>query len=153
MVDRKKRAVDGRRKSDAAISDMAATLKKKSDFLTALAETGNVSRACEISGACRQSIYRLRDSDEEFAAGWDKAKTIGVELLEDEAVRRAYSGVDEPVFHQGLVCGTVKKYSDSLLIFLLKGAKPEKYRDNHKIAMDGSMSIVVATGVADGEGA
>lgn len=58
-----------------------------------------------------------------------EALDVGAGALEDEAVRRAYVGVEEPLFYQGKQCGTVRKYSDTLLIFLLKGAKPAKYRE------------------------
>jgi hypothetical protein len=33
------------------------------------------------------------------------------------------------VFYQGQQFATVRKYSDTLLIFLLKGRKPERYRE------------------------
>jgi len=33
------------------------------------------------------------------------------------------------VSYQGQECGTVRRYSDTLSIFLLKGAMPEKYED------------------------
>jgi hypothetical protein len=48
--------------------------------------------------------------------------------LEDEAVRRAYEGWLKPVFYQGRQCGAVRRYSDKLLMFLLKGWRPERYR-------------------------
>ena len=32
-------------------------------------------------------------------------------------------------FYKGSVCGVVRKYSDSLLMFLLKGARPDVYRE------------------------
>ena len=44
-------------------------------------------------------------------------------------MRRAHSGFDEPVFYKGIETGTVRKYSDTLTIFLLKGFKPDKYKD------------------------
>jgi hypothetical protein len=53
----------------------------------------------------------------------------GTAALEDEAVRRAYHGVEEPVFYKGVQCGTVTKYSDKLLIMLLKARNPAKYRE------------------------
>ena len=46
--------------------------------------------------------------------------------LEDEARRRAVDGVDEPVFQQGKQVGTIRKHSDTLLIFLLKGIRPQE---------------------------
>src|SRR3546814_13265486 len=34
-----------------------------------------------------------------------------------------------PHFHQGRVAGTVRKYSDSLLMFLLRAHRPDRYRE------------------------
>jgi hypothetical protein len=44
-------------------------------------------------------------------------------------VRRAYHGVEEPVFYKGVQCGSVTKYSDRLLMFLLQARNPAKYRE------------------------
>jgi hypothetical protein len=44
-------------------------------------------------------------------------------------LRRARDGIEEPRFYEGAVCGHVRKYSDALLIFLLKARRPEKYSD------------------------
>ena len=52
---------------------------------------------------------------------------LGLDALEDEAIRRAREGVVEPVFQAGLHCGNVRKYSDLLLIFLLKSRRPHRY--------------------------
>ncbi len=39
-------------------------------------------------------------------------------------------GVEEPVrWYKGEAGGMVRKYSDVLLIFLLKGLRPDKYKD------------------------
>jgi hypothetical protein len=50
-------------------------------------------------------------------------------MLEDEAKRRAHDGIDEPVFYQGEKCGVVRKYSDNLLIFMLKARRREKFSE------------------------
>ena len=63
---------------------------------------------------------------------------IGISALEDEAHRRAFEGVPEPVFHQGVECGSVRKYSDTLAIFLLKAHRPEKYRENSRMELTGA---------------
>ena len=55
------------------------------------------------------------------------------ELLEAEARRRAAMGVEEPVFYKGQVVGHIRKYSDNLLMFLLKAHWPEKFRENLSI--------------------
>lgn len=105
------------------------TASKRRAFLTTLAETGNVSeaaRACEVS---RSHAYALKMTDTDFAAKWVDALESATDVLEAEARHRAVDGVEQPHFHQGQITGSVRKYSDSLLIFLLKAHRPEKYRD------------------------
>jgi hypothetical protein len=41
----------------------------------------------------------------------------------------AKDGFDEPRFYEGQVCGHVRRYSDTLLILLLKARRPGKYGD------------------------
>ena len=121
--------------------DTIRTFENERAFLAALAATCSVSEACEQSGIGRSTVYEWRRDDVDFAARWDEAKRIGAEALEDEAMRRAARGVDEPVFHQGAQVGTIRKYSDTLAIFLLKGAMPEKYRDNAKLELAGRVEL------------
>lgn len=64
---------------------------------------------------------------------------IGGTALEDEARRRAFEGFDKPIVHQGVITDTVKEYSDTLAIFLLKAHFPEKYRERS------SVDLTVAT--------
>lgn len=66
---------------------------------------------------------------------------VGVSALEDEAHRRAFDGVDEPVFYKGEDCGAVKKYSDTLAIFLLKAHAPEKYRERQDLTVKGTLTL------------
>lgn len=110
------------------------TPEKELAFLIALAETCNVTSACKAADIARNSAYLWRGDEAGFAAKWEYALQIGVGSLEDEAVRRAKEGTDEPVFYKGVECGVIRKYSDTLLIFLLKGAKPEKYRERYDTA-------------------
>lgn len=113
------------------------TPEKESAFLAALTDTANVSRACKAVDIARQTAYDRRDAEPAFAERWQKALELGVEGLEDEATRRAFEGVDEPVFHSGEQCGTVRKYSDTLAIFLLKAHKPAKYRERFDVEHTG----------------
>lgn len=118
-----------------------ATPKKRRDrhkeFLAGLCLYGNVTRAAEEAGLDRVTLYRKRRENEDFAAEWDKALEIGVAALEDEAKRRAYEGWLEPVFYQGSNCGTVRKFSDTLLIVLLKAHMPDKYAERSKAEHSG----------------
>ena len=121
------------------------TPKTRADFLEALKETCNVSKACELSGLARRSAYDWREEDPEFARDWQKALDIAADGLEEEAVRRARDGTQKPVYQGGQLVGYVQEYSDTLLIFLLKGAKPKKYSEKlqHTGEDNGPIQFVV----------
>ena len=101
-------------------------------FFAALALTGNVSAACDAADITRATAYKRRKGSAGFRERWEEAREEAADLLEAEAVRRAVEGVERPVFYQGKQCGVIPEYSDTLLIFLLKAARPEKYRDNYR---------------------
>jgi hypothetical protein len=98
-------------------------------FLAAFSRLGHIGKSCEAAGIERTCVWDWR-RDDEFEAKYLEALDRSVGTLEDEALRRAVDGTEENVYHNGMACGTVRKYSDVLLIFLLKGARPERYRDN-----------------------
>jgi hypothetical protein len=114
------------------------TFKKRAKFLEALRSTCNVSKSRELSRIGKSALYDWRKDDADFRREWDEALDVGADVLEDEAKRRAVQGVREPVFQGGKLVGEIQKYSDTLLIFLLKGAKPEKYNDRAQLALTGS---------------
>ena len=117
------------------------TTEKLTAFCAALAETGIVGKACKAVEISRQTAYGWREEVPEFAAAWDAALRIGVSALEDEAHRRAFDGTEEPIYHHGNQCGSVRKYSDTLAIFLLKAHSPDKYRERSSVEMSGSLDI------------
>jgi hypothetical protein len=98
-------------------------------FLTAIAEGAHVRLAAARAKVHFTLPYKRRRFDAAFRAAWDEATELGTEALEHEAVRRAYHGVEEPVFYEGVQCGSVTKYSDKLLMVLLKARNPAKYRE------------------------
>ena len=106
-----------------------ATQAKKRAFLDAYAETGTIKRAAEIAGIERKSHYLWLEKDPEYVEEFKSAREQAGDSLEQEARRRAIEGVPEPVWYRGQIVGEIQKYSDTLLIFLLKGAKPEKYAE------------------------
>jgi hypothetical protein len=125
------------------MSGTSSTVKKKRAFLAALQDCGRITIACEKSHVPRRTVYNWRDDDKQFEKDWDKAIERAADVFEDEAIRRAYEGYDEPIVYQGNITGSVKKYSDTLLIFLLKGNKSDKYKDRASVdntSSDGSMT-------------
>jgi hypothetical protein len=105
------------------------TASRDRKFFQHLAETCNVTRAALMAGYARRSVYEYRDEDPEFRRRMDEAVEIATDALEAEARRRAVEGVPEPVFYQGVECGTVQRYSDRLLELLLKGRRPDVFRE------------------------
>jgi|SRR5215213_2566501 len=120
------------------------TPEKYEKFLNTLRRTANVSRACKAEGIGRATAYEWRETDKAFAARWDEAVEEGLDTLEQEARRRALKGVRRAHFYKGEIIGWEKEYSDTLLIFLLKGGRPEKYRERHELTGAGGAPLIPA---------
>jgi hypothetical protein len=122
---------------------LALRLDQRQAFLDTLTDDGNVRRACRDSGLPRTTAYRLRKEEPELAAAWDQAVNTGNDALEDEAIERALHGVEEEIWYGGKHIGTTRKYSDSLLMFLLKARRPEKFRDAAQALADADRPVPV----------
>jgi hypothetical protein len=113
------------------------TIKKPSagewrpPFLAALRNSGNVRAACKAAGISRAAAYSHRENSREFRQQWDEAIEDACDILEAEAWQRG------------------RKSSDTLLIFLLKAHRPEKYREVIKQEHGGAMTIKVVYGTDD----
>jgi hypothetical protein len=129
--------------SDQLMKKIRLTRQRQRRFVEALAETGNVSGAVRMAGTSRTRAYELRKTDAAFAAAWDEAEQIAADKLEAETWRRAVEGVEEPVISGGkLVHGddgqpvTIRRYSDQLLLALLRAHRPEKFRERTAVEID-----------------
>lgn len=104
---------------------MGATLthsaqEKREAFLTAIADGQTVTQAAELVDVPRRTVYNWKRDDPVFAASWEECYDVGTDYLERVAQERAVNG------------------SDLLLIFLLKGRRPGKYRDNVRHEVTGA---------------
>ena len=106
-------------------------------FLAAYAKCGNITTAAELVPIARKTHYAWMENPE-YAEAFGLATEEAAQRLEAEARRRAEEGVEEPVFYKGKKCGVVTKYSDTLLIFLLKGAMPDKYKERTSTELTGA---------------
>ncbi len=113
------------------------TGRRQLKFLQVLARTGSVKAACAAVGISRDTAYKYRHNSPAFAQRWDNLQADFVEVLEAECDRRALKGTLEPVFYQGAKVGHVRRFSDVLLMFRLKGLKPELYRENATVEHTG----------------
>ena len=108
--------------------------RKIKKFLSTLRRTGKVSFSARAAGYADSSyMHKLKAADANFAKAWDEALNAAHDMLEDEAMRRAVEGVDKPVMYKGEVVAYEKEYSDQLLMFLLRGNRPDKFRDNVQV--------------------
>lgn len=99
----------------------------KSAWLAAFERHGTVSAACRAADIGRSTVYEAR-TDEAFAQAWDDIESETTDRMEREAYRRAVEGFEQ---------GEETRYSDTLLIFLLKARKPGAYRDNMRVEHSG----------------
>ena len=94
-------------------------------FLQSLAERPIVGSAARAAGVTTAAVYKMRQRSKIFAAAWDEALTAGVDTLEDRAYDRA---MDK---------------SDKLMELLLKGMRPETYRERVDALASMRVNIVV----------
>lgn len=96
----------------------------KEKFLKEFRKSGNITVAAEAVGMDRRTHYTWLEQDDDegtYAKAFADATEDAADLLEAEAHRRAVEGVEEPVgWYQGEAGGHVRRYSDTLLIVLLK---------------------------------
>lgn len=101
-------------------------------FLIALSRIGTVSGACKTvvrGGKClaRRTVYDERDTNPEFRQRWDDVQAVTIDKLELAMKSRAAQGWLEPVWFKGKRCGTVRKFSDQLQIFMLSRLRRDTY--------------------------
>jgi len=103
------------------------TPTKKEKFLKSLS-TGvpNVSKACKAAAIGRTLAYEWKKEDAEFSEEWDNAYQNAVDNLEETAWRRAMRQKDP---------------SDTLLIFLLKGHRKERFAEKTQVEHMGKIEI------------
>lgn len=104
--------------SDSQTIHIKLTPKRETEwkpvFLKVLANTANVRAACVAAGISRPVAYKHKNEDPEFGAAWETALEDAVDGLEYIATQRAITT------------------SDTLMIFLLKAHRPEKYRESNR---------------------
>jgi hypothetical protein len=117
---------------------------KKERFLKAFARLGSVTGAAKAARCHRTLHYQWLREDPEYPRRYAEAREQAVDGLEDEAIRRARDGVEEPVYQGGKLVGTVRKYSDTLLMFLLNGLRPDRYRRKGDVHVAGDVNVTSA---------
>lgn len=117
------------------------TAAKQKLFLDAYSEHGVVGEACKKAGVSVTTYYNFKRENPDFAERVIDAFDSANDVLEYTAYHRAVHGVDKGIYHDGEKIATEKRFSDGLLMFLLKGRRPEKFRDNVSLEHKGNVKI------------
>lgn len=127
----------------------------KQSFLKAFRASGNVAEACRNVGIARRTAYRWRKEDSDFAEDYAEAEEDAIQVLRDAAKRRGVHGWDVPVVSMGKIVMTKdehghdtplleRRYSDPLLLALLKARAPE-HRDQRHLELAGASGGAITT--------
>lgn len=103
--------------------------KRKAVFLKFYDLHWTVKKTAKRCGISSSVHTRWLKKDVDYKAAFEELQDAVVAELEDAAFTRAVEGYEEDVYQRGIHAGTVRKYSDSLLTFLLKANSPDKYRE------------------------
>ena len=93
---------------------------KEQTFLSTLAETCNVTRACAAAGVGVTSVYRRKKENAGFRAAWLTAISIAYQQLELVLLERAFNGTEKLVRVRAGDATTMREYSNTLGVSLLK---------------------------------
>lgn len=107
---------------------------KKAVVLYWFRRTGALAVALRRAGIGRARHTKWLHEDEKYEQAFNSSQETVADTLEAEAMRRAVSGTHKPIYFKGEQIDTVREYSDVLLMFLLKGARPEKYRERFDVS-------------------
>jgi len=113
--------------------DPKRTSKRRAAFLQALELGYSATFARKKAGLERAELMAWRADEQDFDEDWDEALEDGTDMLEDLARERVATG------------------GDSLLMFLLKSRRPEKYRERHDHQVDASVvsGVLIAPAAID----
>ena len=114
-----------------------------------------ISEIAENVNIAARTITMWRHRDREFGEAFADAESQYMDVLEKEAIRRAYSGVTEPVVSAGKLIMDpdpekagkplmVRRYSDNLMMFILRGRRRDVYGDKREIDSKHTVDVVGA---------
>ena len=124
------------------------TAARKAKFLEVLRETGNMALAAREASphldhtkpTSGLSTFRTwMANDIQFAESVDDARMEAASKLVEELRRRGHDGWEEPVYQRGAPVlnldgtpATIRRYSDKLLLALVKASLPEAFGDQRR---------------------
>ena len=117
--------------------------RRKAKFLKHFVRTGNQSESLAVAGLAKSTHYKLLENNLKYSEAFRQACDGATDQLVAEARRRAVTGVEEPVgWYKGVAGGTIRRFSDNLLMFLIKERRPE-FRDKFELTGQGGQPLQI----------
>jgi hypothetical protein len=104
------------------------TQERKDAYCKHIELTGRRAEAARHVMVSEATVSNHVKKDLNFRAQLEAAMSFFRDTLVKEAHRRAVDGTEEPVYYKGIKCGSLQRYSDTLLLALMKRHMPE-FRD------------------------
>jgi hypothetical protein len=110
-------------------------------FLNNFVLKKNVAKACKQTGITRGQFNRWIKNDPQFKRDYNDLVEALTDLLLEKAILRASKGTERHKFFKGEMIidprtgkpYVEREYSDSLLMFLLKGLRPDTFGDKNQV--------------------
>ncbi|HAG99428.1 MAG TPA: hypothetical protein DCL75_11385 [Ktedonobacter sp.] len=118
--------------------------RSQKKFLITFAKNANVLLSAKTAKVHRSTVYEWLEKSEEFSILYHQAEMDANDAVRAEIDRRGRQGWLEPVYQGGAKVGTIRKYSDTLLVFLARSRMPE-YRDASKLSIDAQVNATTTT--------
>lgn len=114
----------------------------KHRFLSLYRLCGQLQRAALETGVAPSTVRGHLKSDPEFKDAYQEAYRDFQEQIEREVLRRGIMGWEEPVYQQGLLVGTIRKFDPRMLELAVKRHIPE-YKESFNVDHNVSGGILV----------
>ena len=117
-------------------------LPVQSLFLEYYCVHGLITSAAAAVGIPQRLVKQWRRDDSAFATALEDADEVYHDVVRREVRRRAIDGWDEPVYQRGVEVGTVRRYSDGLLVKLAQSLLPEFKEQDASVTVNNTMAFV-----------
>lgn len=141
MAERRQDAHPNLRRGGRRYKKLEPVELQKARYLAGFAVDCTLTAGCKAAGVSNHTVYQWREMDDEFVMKENELKAELADRMESEAIRRAFTGWDRPIYQRGVLCGYERVYSDVLLKMMLGALKPEKFRE--RVDVSGTVEQIV----------
>lgn len=124
----------------------------RSPFIRAYGRCGNISAAAAHVGVTPKTVYQTIQRDPALRPALDQARDEYADRCEEAVDRRAFWGVERPVFQGGVLVGHTVEYSDKLAEVRLRSMRRSAYSDQPPGQGAPRASFIVSLGITTRDG-